>query len=96
LNKFLKWYKNTKLHPFELAGLTHLYLVSIHPFVDGNGRVSRLIMNFTLNKNKYPLLNIPIKQRQDYYSVLADYDIEKTEKPFINFLFRLYLKEYLN
>ena len=96
LNKFITWYnKNkTKQNPFELAVLTHLYFVCIHPFVDGNGRISRLIANFILNQHNYPLLNIPVKKRQDYYSVLADYDTEKTEKPFVQFLLKLYLKEY--
>ncbi len=62
------WYdKNKKkLHPFELAVIFSMKLVTIHPFVDGNGRISRLVMNYILQKNKYPWINVYNKQRQKY------------------------------
>ena len=62
------WYKTNKnkMHAFEMAILFSIKLVSIHPFIDGNGRTSRLIMNFLLKKKKYPWLNIYMKQRADY------------------------------
>ncbi|MBI2671361.1 Fic family protein [Candidatus Woesearchaeota archaeon] len=96
LNKFFKWYKKSKsiMHTFELAGLIHLYFVCIHPFIDGNGRISRLLMNFILKKHNYPMLNIPYKNRQEYFSALADYDSGEGEKPFLKFLKRIYIKEY--
>jgi len=62
------WYKKNKknYHQFELAVLFSMKLVSIHPFVDGNGRVSRLVMNFLLGKKDYPWINIYNKRRQKY------------------------------
>jgi Fic family protein len=62
------WYKinKSKLHPFELALVFSMKLVSIHPFVDGNGRISRLIMNFLLKKKGYPWINIYMRQRSEY------------------------------
>lgn len=62
------WYKKNKkkYHQFELAVLMSMKLVSIHPFVDGNGRVSRLVMNFLLSKKGYPWVNIYHKRRQKY------------------------------
>lgn len=66
------WYhKNKKeMHPFELAILFSSKLVSIHPFIDGNGRISRLVMNFILYKNKYPRINIYMKQREEYLKAI--------------------------
>src|SRR3989344_1704422 len=68
IKNLIYWYKKNKnkYHPFELAVLFSMKLVSIHPFVDGNGRVSRLIMNFILQKNGYPWINVYVKQREDY------------------------------
>lgn len=70
---FLKWYNEEKnLHPVEKAALTHFKLVSIHPFIDGNGRTSRLLMNMELMKHGYPIINIqPDKEsRQAYMEAL--------------------------
>ena len=53
-----------------MAVLFSSKLVSIHPFVDGNGRVSRLIMNFILHKKKYPWINVYMKQREDYLKAI--------------------------
>lgn len=94
INNFFKWYKseNRRLHPLELASLIHLKLISIQPFTDGNSRLSRLLMNWILWKKGYPLVDIPIEDLESYYSVLDKYQIEKDEKPFIEYIKRRYLK----
>jgi Fic family protein len=88
LDNFFKWYKinNRKLHPLELASLIHLKLISIQPFVDGNSRLSRLLMNWVLWKKSYPLIDIPIEDLEKYYDVLDKYQIEKDEKPFVDYI----------
>jgi Fic family protein len=62
------WYNKNKkkMHAFELAVIFSMKFVSIHPFIDGNGRVSRLLMNFILQKKKYPWINVYNRQRQKY------------------------------
>jgi fido (protein-threonine AMPylation protein) len=72
VKSLIYWYKENKnkYHQFELAVLISMKLVTIHPFVDGNGRVSRLIMNFMLNKKAYPWINIYNKHRQDYLTAV--------------------------
>lgn len=94
--EFFKWHEYAKkvLHPFELAALVHLKFVGVHPFRDGNGRMSRLLMNFTLLKNGYPLLNIFDAEKMLYYLVLREVDYKKKEKPFVDYLFRVYASQY--
>ncbi len=54
------------LHPVELAAKAHADFVTIHPFVDGNGRVARLLMNLLLFKENYPITIIPPIRRSEY------------------------------
>lgn len=93
LRLFFKWYAADRktLHPLELAALVHLKLISIQPFTDGNSRLSRLIMNWILWKKKYPLVHIPIEDLEEYYNVLDKYQIEKNERPFIDYVKKRYL-----
>ena len=92
LENFFKWYisESRRLHPLELASLVHLKLISIQPFVDGNSRLSRLLMNWILWKKSYPLVDIPIEDIEYYYDVLDKYQIEKKEKPFIDYIKKKY------
>jgi Fic family protein len=96
LRDFFDWYHQNrkKLHPVHLAGLVHLKFVTIHPFADGNGRISRLLMNYVLHKNGYPMLIIPYSQRMSYYTALERSQLKKDENVFILWFFKRYLKEY--
>ena len=96
LNEFFDWYKKNenKLNPVELAALVHLKFVTIHPFGDGNGRISRLMMNFVLNKFGYPMFDIPYDKRDGYYTALERSQTKKEETPFLHWFFKRYIKEY--
>ena len=96
LEEFIQWYNQNKkkLAPLELAVLVHLKFVSIHPFSDGNGRMSRLLMNFILHKNHYPMLNVKYTNRDSYYNALERAQVKKQEKIFTLHIFRRYLKEF--
>lgn len=96
LKEFFDWYnkEKRKLHPVELAAQVHLKFVTIHPFTDGNGRISRLMTNFVLKKNKFPLLDIPYIKRNSYYNALERSQINNKEGVFVQWLFRRYLDEY--
>ena len=94
LAHFFKWYKSEsrKLHPLELAALVHLKLISLQPFVDGNSRLSRLLMNWVLWKKDYPTVDIPIEDLENYYDALDKYQVEKDERPFIAYIRKKYLQ----
>jgi len=96
LKEFFDWYNKEKknLHPVELAALVHLKFVTIHPFSDGNGRISRLMMNFVLRDNKFPLLDIPYIKRVSYYNALERSNLKNDDNIFIQWFFRRYLDEY--
>ncbi len=96
LMDFFRWYRKNKdrMHPVALAAHVHLKLVTIHPFADGNGRISRLMMNFVLNKHGFPMLNIPYEKRAGYYGSLERSQIKKDEFIFLQWFFKRYLKEY--
>jgi Fic family protein len=77
--------RKAQQHPVEFAAIIHKELVTIHPFIDGNGRAARLLMNLALLQAGYPLAIIPPVLRRDYLDTL-----NKTHKgdnePFINFI----------
>ena len=96
LKEFFDWYnkEKNKLHPVELAALVHLKFVTMHPFSDGNGRISRLMMNFILKDSNFPLLDIKYLKRNSYYNALERSQIKNDENIFIQWFFRRYLAEY--
>jgi Fic family protein len=95
LQDFFKWYNQskTKLHPAILAALVHLKFVTIHPFGDGNGRISRLLMNFVLHRKNYPLLNIHYEGRAGYYTALERAQTKNMDFIFVQWFIRKYIKE---
>lgn len=96
LREFFRWYDRSKssLQPVELAAAVHLKFVTVHPFADGNGRVSRLLMNFVLEKSGYPLLNIPYGDRRSYYNALERSQVKNADSIFILWFLKRYLKEH--
>lgn len=58
------------MHPVECAARLHVDFVGIHPFVDGNGRTSRLLMNFELMRRGFLPVIIPVENRLAYYDAL--------------------------
>jgi len=72
MEAFVSWYKTEAqiLHPVERACRVHVDFVGIHPFSDGNGRTSRLLMNFELMKSGFPPVVLKVKNRLEYYEAL--------------------------
>jgi Fic family protein len=95
LRDFFHWYDKSKnkIHPAELAALAHLKFVTIHPFADGNGRISRLIMNYILKKKDYPMLNILYERRNGYYNALERSQTTMQDSMFVQWFAKNYIKE---
>lgn len=72
MQDFAQWCSDEALtlHPVIRASRTHAKLVGIHPFIDGNGRTSRLVMNLELLKSNLPAINIKSDQKMDYFQAL--------------------------
>lgn len=82
MQDFIKDYHSLQAHPVIKASRAHCVLVGIHPFVDGNGRTSRLVMNLELLKCGYPLINIKSKDKLEYYQAL---DLAHTQGDYSSF-----------
>lgn len=84
------WYNENKdkLHPVLLSAEMHERLVTIHPFIDGNGRTARLLMNLVLLQNSFPIaiLKGDTDNRLKYYSALELAQVEHNKEPFINLI----------
>lgn len=74
-----------ELHPVVLAALLHYNFVRIHPFDDGNGRLSRLLMNYILFKHDLPPVVIKSANKKDYLRVLGNADSGNPE-PLIEYI----------
>jgi Fic family protein len=79
MEAFAAWLAGAELHPVLLAAEAHYRFAKIHPFVDGNGRTARLLMNLVLLRHGYPLTVIPAEQRADYIKALDLADLGDPE-----------------
>lgn len=74
MDKYFSWlFSDKTMHPIYIAAEAHTRLVSIHPFVDGNGRTARLLMNLILIHYGYPPAIIKVNQRSDYLDSIENW-----------------------
>ena len=95
MKELVRWYRANKksMHPFELAVLLHTKFVTIHPFVDGNGRVARALMNFVLERNGYPTLYLGLEHRESYLDAVAEGNRENYQ-PIVDFMYDVYMEQH--
>lgn len=72
MKDMVNWYQNegVHLHAVERGVILHALFVGIHPFIDGNGRTARLLLNLELMKDGYPPVIIKVENRLVYYEAL--------------------------
>jgi len=94
LTALIKWFNSNvnKYNPIVVSAYFHAVFEEIHPFVDGNGRTGRLLLNLMLQEKGFPPIIIFFEQRQAYYSALEKARMEKNLLPLINVLKKGYEK----
>lgn len=90
MEDYFFWYQTNKdkLHPVILAAEMHERLVTIHPFIDGNGRTSRLVMNLILLQHGFVIANIKgdYDTRMKYYQSLENAQTTNSKEEFLLFV----------
>ena len=87
MTALMTWYQGAaNLHPLQRAARLHVDFVGIHPFVDGNGRTARLLINFELMRSSYLPAIIRVEQRLAYYDALDTAHTTRNYAPFLQLL----------
>ncbi len=92
LADFFKWYNKNDLNPLEKAAVSHYKLYRIHPFLDGNKRICRLIFNKALIDCHFPLINLSV-QKEAYFDSLVEAVENGNPGIFVDFSLKQYYKQ---
>ena len=95
IEKLVNWYNKNKkkMNPVELSARFHRKFELIHPFIDGNGRIGRLLMIFILHKNEYPMINVDPKEKQTYINKLESSYLKNNELIFVKWFISKYIRD---
>lgn len=88
MQDFTAWLQTADLHPVALASEAHYALVTIHPFVDGNGRTARLLMNLILMMYGYPPAIIRPRDRLAYIGALEKAQLGGSKEDYLKLIYK--------
>ena len=92
--KFFRNLEHFEGSPLERATYAHASIAKIHPFVDANGRLAKLVLNYFLMKNDFLPISIPLELRETYIEKLEIFKTEKDLNPLKDFFKELLIKRY--
>lgn len=86
MEELIKWYdeNKNKIHPVKFAAEFHHKFTFIHPFIYGNGRCGRLLMNLILMRFGYPMTVIKMEERSEYMNALEKESVDNDLEDFVN------------
>jgi len=96
-DRMAKFFRNLEQFegtPLERATYAHASIAKIHPFVDANGRLAKLVLNYFLMKNDFLPISIPLELRETYIEKLEIFKTEKDLNPLKDFFKELLIKRY--
>ncbi len=95
MRKVFQWYYSAKkkLHPVELGAILHNKLVRIHPFADGNGRTSRVVMNWVLMENKFPMFYVERRDKIKYYEAVEEGD-KGNDEAIVHYIAKVLMEQH--
>ena len=86
MRELMQWLESDSSHIVIKSALLHLKFVTIHPFIDGNGRTARLLMNLLLIQHGYPITIIKLQDRVAYIQAIEEYQESGDSQIFIDFI----------
>jgi Fic family protein len=89
---FVRFASDLGAHPVERLARAHLEFEHVHPFLDGNGRIGRVVLNYLLYQLGFPPIIVRTKGKEKYYAMLREYDTSGKIKPFAQHLSLLMLE----
>lgn len=98
MDDYFETLKSSNLQGLERAAYAHLQFLKIYPFVDANGRLARLLLNYELELQDYLPVSISKDIQDEYFDAIDEYKINKEIQPFIDFLMEIEaerIKEYI-
>lgn len=89
MDDYFETLKSSDLKGLERAAYAHLQFLKIYPFVDANGRLARLLLNYELELQDYLPVSISKDIQDEYFDAIDEYKINKEIQPFIDFLIKI-------